>query len=198
MHRLLSVPLAIAIAATISIGASASAVAAGPCDNADIPVDQLTQDAAEGAVLCLTNEERIASGLSELTLNAELTSSARGHAEAAVTLKWWAPGADSHTNPETGSTPADRTVAAGFCQATPGAWSVYENTFWGYSWGDGAVAPTPRAAVAWWMSSPGHQENILRPDMTELGVGIVLDTAEPVVEAPVAAGTFVQNFGTCA
>ena len=45
------------------------------------------------------------------------------------------------------------------------------------------------------MSSPGHRANILDPELTELGVGVV--HGAPAEPAPDAAAVFVQNFATC-
>jgi uncharacterized protein YkwD len=38
---------------------------------------------------------------------------------------------------------------------------------------------TPVKAVEGWMDSPGHRENILRPQFAEVGVGVGLDTPRP-------------------
>jgi uncharacterized protein YkwD len=197
MRNSLKFLLAVTFTAATLVHAGGTALADGPCDNADTPVSSLTQDDAEAAVLCLTNLERAANGLPALTPSNELTSAARWHAGDAVTLQWWVDGADPHTNPLTGSTPADRISAAGYCP-NPNFSTVGENTFWGWSYGAGAAAPTARDAVTWWMGSPGHRANILNPDFTELGVGIVLGTAAPVDQDAVEAATFVQDFGTCA
>ena len=176
-----------------SLTSSAQALAPESCADADTPVEQLTQEAAEAAVVCLVNQQRSAAGLAELTQAETLTSAARGHGNDAVEIKWWNEG-DPHVNPITGSTPGDRITAAGYCP-NPISWMNGENVYWGYSSGAGAVAPTPGAAVSWWMNSPGHRANILNPNYTELGVGVVLGTAAPVNAN--AAATFVQDFGAC-
>src|SRR5919107_1385530 len=43
------------------------------------------------------------------------------------------------------------------------------------AWGQGNLA-TPRAIAVAWMNSPGHRHNILQPEFTEIGVGIVPGT----------------------
>ena len=185
--------------ATISMvglgGTLASTAQADACADADTPVDQLTQDTAEASVVCLVNQERVAANpaLGQLTQNDALTSAARGHANDAVAIKWWND-SDPHVNPITGSTPGDRITAAGYCP-NPISWYYGENAYWGYSYGTGAAAPTPRAAVSWWMNSPGHRANILSPNYTDIGMGIVVGTAAPVTAD--AAATFVQDFGSC-
>ena len=196
MRKLLTTLRPAAIAAALFACSGSAAMAADCGAAADTPVDQLAQPDAEAAVLCLTNNERDANGLAPLSASDVLAGAARGHADDAVAIKWWVDGADPHTNPQTGSQPADRISAAGYCP-NPQYWRVAENTFWAYQTGDGASAPTPRDAVSWWMGSPGHRANILDPDLTELGVGVVPDTAAPVDGDPIAAGTFVEDFGTC-
>jgi uncharacterized protein YkwD len=164
------------------------------CPGADTPVGLLTRQDAEAAVLCLVNQEREAAGVAALTQNGALGSAAEAHAEAAVQIKWWGPGSDPHTNPQTGSTPGSRIAAAGYCP-NPISYSYGENAFDGYSTGEGAQAPTPRDAVTWWMNSPGHRANILNPNYTETGLGVIAESPE---QAPAdAGGTFVQDFGAC-
>ena len=47
------------------------------CANAELPATQLSQEAAEAAVLCLINEQRIARGIPALTVNLKLRAAAR-------------------------------------------------------------------------------------------------------------------------
>jgi uncharacterized protein YkwD len=55
---------------------------------------------------------------------------------------------------------ADRDGQAGYTD-----WSdIGENIAAGY--------PTPESVVAGWMASPGHRENILSAQFTEIGVGM--------------------------
>jgi uncharacterized protein YkwD len=80
-------------------------------------------------------------------------------------LKWWSPGADSHTNPQTGSTPWSRITGAGYCP-NPVSWAYAETTYTGWGTGYG----TPRAAVHWWVhvSTYGHRQIVLSPTLTDL------------------------------
>jgi uncharacterized protein YkwD len=90
------------------------------CVNANTPARLLTQNAAEGGVLCLVNEERAAKLVPPLTLNLRLQAAARQHANDARTIKWWAGGGSKiHVNPVTGSTPQDRIKGAGYCPEEP-------------------------------------------------------------------------------
>src|SRR3954469_19459775 len=88
------------------------------CPDQGTPAALLAQTVAEAAVLCLVNEQRTANGIAALTPNASLQAAAHEHAREAVRLKWWAGGGPKvHINPETGSTPASRIKAAGYCSA---------------------------------------------------------------------------------
>jgi uncharacterized protein YkwD len=163
---------------------------------ADTPVTQMSVSSAERAVFCLTNDERAKQGIPALRWDAKLAAAARGHAQDAVNQKWWTDNADPHTNPQTGSTPQDRILAAGYCS---GGYLTYsgENAYWG---ADSFAAPTPRQAVNWWMTheppeTNGHRKNILSTTYEDLGVGVVMG-APREGDYPNAV-VFVQDFGTC-
>lgn len=169
----------------------------GYCLKRNTPITQLSQIEAEATVLCLTNLQRYSAGLSMFIPSGQLTSAARGHAWAAVTNPWWSVGADSHTNPYTGSTPYSRINATGYCPARK-AFNIAENT---YTAGGG---PTPYSAVQWWMNhvgpdgtlaTNGHRKNILDPNLSELGAAVVPGSAHPARYPD--SGTFVQDFGNC-
>lgn len=49
--------------------------------------------------------------------------------------------------------------------------------------------PTAEKIMKMWMDSPGHRENILRPEFTEIGVGVVKS-------GRTGATYFCQVFGT--
>ena len=172
------------------------------CANADIPVTQLTQEAAEEAVLCLINERRAAASppRAPLSLNLRLRSAARRHAQDAAMLKWWAGGGPQiHTNPVTHSTPETRIADTGYCpgETAPVNENGYHSLYWGTR--PDLSLTTPRAAVDWWMGSEGHMNTLLDPAYTESGVAVVLGTAEPgpAFEPNVGGAIFVQTFGGC-
>ena len=104
-------------------------------------------------VIELTNAERLAQGLPPLAYNIELTNAAQGHTQTMAMN-----GFLDHTDQLTGSTPADRVLAAGYnYQFTA------ENIAAGYD--------TPEEAVEGWMNSDGHRANILSTNNREIGVG---------------------------
>ncbi len=102
-------------------------------------------------ILRLTNLERSAAGLSELTLNPLLNQAAQAHADTMVST-----GQFSHVINDLG--PSDRVTGAGY------RWrAVGENIALGYS--------SPVDVMTGWMNSSGHRANILSTSYTELGVG---------------------------
>ncbi|MFG6200004.1 CAP domain-containing protein [Nonomuraea sp. JJY05] len=146
------------------------------------------------AVHCLIDARRAKVGLAALTRNNSLDSAATSHAAAAASLKWWRPGADSHTNPQTGSTPYSRITGAGYCP-NPVSWAYSETTYTGWGTGYG----TPRAAVNWWVnvSTYGHRQIVLSPTLTDLGIGVAAGPADPAGAGAAGGGTYVVDFGRC-
>ncbi len=63
-----------------------------------------------------------------------------------------------------GSTWFDRVSAQGYTYAY-----ASENIYVG----DPAFGGTPQGAFEWWMNSQVHRDNILYPDVSEIGVGYV-------------------------
>jgi len=110
----------------------------------------------EARVFELTNEEREKQKLKPYKLSPLLTRVAREHsANMAKQQKM-----DHKLD---GKGPQDRLVAAGY-------------KFLGWAENIYSGRDTPNAAdqsVSWWMKSKFHRENILHPDLREIGVGIV-------------------------
>jgi uncharacterized protein YkwD/uncharacterized membrane protein required for colicin V production len=121
----------------------------------DLPSDlQLTPDpGAERQMFDLVNEERTSAGLQPLAWDDKLVPVARAHSEEMFKLKYF-----SHTSPVAGS-PFDRLKAAGIAYARAG-----ENL---------AYAQSVTIAHRGLMESQGHRENILRPEFTKMGIGVI-------------------------
>jgi hypothetical protein len=85
-----------------------------------------------------------------------------------------------------GRTFIDRLRAAGYIPSDQ-RWLVGENL----AWGTGSLA-TARSIVAAWMNSPGHRENILRPQFREIGLGIA--PGNPAASDG-AGATYATEFG---
>lgn len=103
-------------------------------------------------VLTLTNQFRQQNGLSALTYNTRLGTAAQGHSQNMALRDFF-----SHTGLD-GSEPWDRVTAAGY------QWSrVTENI--------AAGQRTAQDVVQGWIDSPGHRENMLDPQVTQIGLG---------------------------
>jgi uncharacterized protein YkwD len=112
----------------------------------------------ERETIARVNEVRREHGLFELKENEALASVARTHSEDMASRDYL-----GHESPE-GDQAADR-VTAGGIEFRSLAENIQVNR--------GMDDPV-RAAVKWWMSSPGHREAILTPEFRETGVGVVL------------------------
>jgi uncharacterized protein YkwD len=154
-----------AVAALCALALCAPATArADDCAGADL-VPAADNVAAVGqATLCLLNQERAANGVGPLVANAALSSASTGYSQRMVAQGFFA-----HVSPD-GGTLVERLTAAGYL-GDDDAWVVGENIGWGQ-----ASLATPRSMVDAWMNSPGHRENLLSGDYTEVGLGLALGT----------------------
>ncbi|MGB0389127.1 MAG: CvpA family protein [Ardenticatenaceae bacterium] len=116
--------------------------------NNAVPVPQLEKEMLE-----LVNGEREKVGLPPLEMDPELIAVARNHSNDMFRVGYF-----SHNTPE-GITPFDRIQAGGISYSIAG-----ENL---------AHAPTLSIAHIGLMDSPGHRENILRPEFGRIGIGIL-------------------------
>ncbi len=89
-----------------------------------------------------------------LVKNDKLTAAALGHATRMAQLGFF-----SHQDPQTGSMPWDRALAAGYSFSI-----IAENIAAGY--------PTVDMVVTGWMNSPEHRFNILLPGISDTGVAV--------------------------
>lgn len=107
----------------------------------------------EAEMLILINKERRENGLSPLEADAEMHGVAEKHSEDMFERGYF-----SHDTPE-GKDPFDRMRDGNVKFRTAG-----ENL---------ALAPTLKIAHTGLMNSPGHRENILRPQFGRVGIGIL-------------------------
>jgi uncharacterized protein YkwD len=108
---------------------------------------------AERQLFDLVNEERTQRGFGALAWDERLVPVSRAHSDEMFKLKYF-----SHDSPVTGS-PFDRIKAAGITYTRAG-----ENLAYAQS-----VSVAHRAL----MDSPGHRENILRPEFTRIAIGVI-------------------------
>lgn len=118
-------------------------------ENRSLGVDE----GAEVALFNLVNEERKKRGIRELTWRTEAVPIAREHAE-----DMWERSYFGHVSPE-GEDIGDRLSSGNVVYSIAG-----ENL---------ALAPTVQTAHTGLMNSEGHRENILDPNFTRMGVGVV-------------------------
>ncbi len=148
------------IAAPVIDGASATApaergerISLAPSTPAPTTPGSVTGDPLLDRVLELTNAERARAGLPALRWNAQLTQAAQAHSEDQArrnTLTHYGPNGES---------PGDRIDLTGY------QWRSWaENAAMGYR--------SAESVMAGWMNSPGHRANILRANVTEIGLGL--------------------------
>ncbi len=108
---------------------------------------------SEEKMIKLVNENRIKEGLSPLQVDFAIREVARGHS-----IDMLKNGYFSHINLE-GETPADRMLEVNVSFQASG-----ENI---------ALAPTIELAEIGFMNSPKHRDNILDPNFTRIGIGVI-------------------------
>ncbi len=119
---------------------------------------------AERRVLDATNAARAEHGLSPLAPEATLRQAARAHSADMLERGFF-----SHDNPD-GASSGDR--VATLHRRLVGLSG--ENIWTGSGYGSVPSGDLAQVIFDGWMSSPGHRRNILKPEYTHLGVGIVV------------------------
>jgi uncharacterized protein YkwD len=107
---------------------------------------------AQLSLLTAINSARAAAGVAPLRASSTLTSAASWQSRALARAGYL-----DHTSPD-GSTLVDRLMRARWRGMAAGE--------------DLAVAGAPADAVAMWLQSPGHRENLLRPSFRTVGLGL--------------------------
>jgi uncharacterized protein YkwD len=150
------------------------------CGDVVEPPAKVSAQDARIKLLCLTNYERQQHGLAPVSRNALLEIASDKMSQDMVARRFF-----DHDTPD-GVSPQQRIDAAGY--RAPAGWTG-ENIAWGGG-DDGSVA----AQMDKLMHSPGHRENILRPEFTEMGVGIAYGRPEGKTSGP-RAMTITTDFG---
>jgi uncharacterized protein YkwD len=114
----------------------------------------------DSVLLQLINGYREDNDLQPLTASPTLGAAALNHSKDMAAKDY-----SDHVGKD-GSTIGSRIEAAGY---DPNG--TYENIYYGSPGAD-----TPQAAFAWWKSSPGHNENMLRPGSLAIGIGSATST----------------------
>ncbi|CAN5771035.1 hypothetical protein BH11PAT2_BH11PAT2_10120 [soil metagenome] len=137
-----------------------------------VPQKQLGASVSSTEVVSLTNENRTEDNLPALTTSALLTQAAQLKADDMAANSYYA-----HISPD-GKTPLYWLERVGYHYLNAGENLVIDRT-------------TSQDVVTAWMNSADHRENILRPQFTEIGVGV----AQGVYQGQ-ATTYVVQEFGT--
>jgi len=125
-----------------------------------------------GRVLELTNQERQKAGVPPLTLNSQLNESAVRKAGDMFAFNYWA-----HVSPS-GKEP----------------WAFFREAGYNFVYAGENLArdfSSPEAAMAAWMASPTHKENIVSSRYKEIGIAVVDGTL-----GGVETTLIVQHFGS--
>ena len=118
----------------------------------------------------LINNARAEAGLAPLTVNPQLTAAAQGHS-----IDMACHGLISHSGSD-GSSPSQRIAAAGY------AASLASEIIYGSGY--------PRTAFDWWMNDQIHRDEILNPNVTDMGVGYAY------VQGTSPGGYYTVNFAS--
>jgi uncharacterized protein YkwD len=132
--------------ASTSVGGVPTVKVTGPAS-----CDYSTSASYANEIASLINNARLQNGLPALSVNAQLTAAAQGHS-----IDMACHGLTSHSG-SNGSTVHQRVAAAGY-SASRSSEIIYSS---GY----------PQTAFDWWMSDQIHRNEILNPNVTEMGVG---------------------------
>ncbi|HWD64372.1 MAG TPA: CAP domain-containing protein [Solirubrobacteraceae bacterium] len=136
--------------ASLCVAVPAAGANAHSCRHANAPVSQASRHQLKGAVVCLINQQRTSRGLPRLHANGKLNRSAQDWTRTMISRQIFTHGTNF----------ASRISAVGFNWSTAG-----ENIAVGYT--------TPFQVVKAWMASPDHCQNILYPDFSQVGTGVL-------------------------
>jgi hypothetical protein len=128
-------------------------------------------------VVRYTNEFRSSHGLPPVTINTQLSAAAEARALDMKRHQYFA-----HENPLTGKGPSEAIAEAGYV-ARLSAENIAKGTW-----------RSNQALVQAWIDSPGHRANILKPEVREIGVGLMRDGGI-LSGRPLPAYYAVQLFG---
>jgi len=129
-----------------------------------------TSSSYQNEIANLINNARAQAGLSPLTVSPQLAAAAQGHS-----IDMACHGLISHTGSDSSSV-HDRVVAAGYSP------SLSSEIIYGSGY--------PQTALDWWMSDQVHRNEILNPNVAEMGVGYAY------VQGTASGGYYTVNFAS--
>ena len=120
----------------------------------------------EETVFAMTNDLRCRHGLPVFLKDESCRDAARGHSADMFTRNYF-----DHTDPE-GRSVKER------LPANPAIRLWGENIWTGRGYDPRQIQHLAQVIMAGWMNSPGHRKNILSPEYTHLGVGVITNNQE--------------------
>ena len=174
--------LAAAMVAALMVLAmsSANASASASCPGDEVPPTEATAYDSVMTLVCDINEFRARNGLRPLSWDWRLWSGAQNHAADMAARHYMA-----HVSPE-GHGLADRIAPTGYIPPV-GGWTLSENLGFGT-----LMLSSPLAITVGWLNSEVHRENMLDPEVDNIGVGLSFG---PVVDGGQPGIIYVADFG---
>jgi uncharacterized protein YkwD len=167
---------ALMVLAMSSTNASASAA----CPGDEVPPTEATAYDSVMTLVCDINEFRARDGLRPLSWDWRLWYGAQNHAADMAARHYLA-----HVSPE-GHGLADRVSPTGYIPPAAG-WTLSENLAFGTM-----MLSSPLAITVGWLNSEVHRENMLDPDVDNVGVGLGFG---PIADGGQAGIIYVADFG---
>ncbi len=164
----------------VALGA-ALAAPAGAADASPASAEHLVK--LDQQILAGLNKSRAKHGLRPLVMSSDLQDAAVSHSKAMLEGGFFA-----HDSPG-GATFVAR-VRSFYHSAGYNNWSVGENLL--YSTGE----VTADTAIAAWLASPGHRENMLMPEWREVGIGSLRANSAGGLFGGEATWVVTMDFGT--
>jgi uncharacterized protein YkwD len=167
-----------AILILLAVSANASATVACPGDEV-APTAATAYDSVM-TLMCDVNALRARNGLRPLSWDWRLWDGAQNHATDMATRHYFA-----HVSPE-GHGLADRISPTGYIPIGAG-WTLSENLGFGTN-----MLSSPLAISVGWMNSEVHRENMLDPDVDNVGIGLGFG---PIADGGSPGIIYVADFG---
>jgi uncharacterized protein YkwD len=159
---------------------STNASASASCPGDEVPPTEATAYDSVMTLVCDINEFRARNGLRPLSWDWRLWYGAQNHAADMAARHYFA-----HVSPE-GHGLGDRIAPTGYIPPA-GGWTVSENLGFGTM-----MLSSPLAITVGWLNSEVHRENMLDPEVDNIGVGLGFG---PVADGEQSGTIYVADFG---
>jgi uncharacterized protein YkwD len=167
---------------SLGIGEASHAYDQSGCGDVRARSSDLPSRRDKDMIVCLLNAERTKHGLPPLYVNPQLEVASQAHSDDMVKRRFF-----EHDSPD-GGTPEMRMATAGYVAREGGM--TGENIAWGED-----SAGSPASIVDGWMHSPHHRDNILRPQFSEVGVGLAIGGPPRTEPTELESATYTTDFG---